>query len=161
MDAAPRRMSTEARREQLLAFGRCHFAEHGYEAVPMDEKSERAVIVDGLLGTGLERDVGGEWAQAIAAVNASGLPCVSVDVPSGLHSDTGAVLGTAVRATVTGEAVWLFGESDHLDCFAQHLQFDEHLFRLLDITAQVLLAVNTRWLVDRECRFADLHQVDA
>ena len=36
MDLGSRRMTTEARREQLLAFGRQHFAEHGYEAMPMD-----------------------------------------------------------------------------------------------------------------------------
>lgn len=42
-------MSTEARREQLLAFGRCHFAEHGYEAVPMDEIAQRAGVSKGLL----------------------------------------------------------------------------------------------------------------
>jgi NAD(P)H-hydrate epimerase len=59
------------------------------------------LVVDALLGTGLERDVTGEWAQAIAAVNTSGLPCVAIDVPSGLNSDSGMVLGAAVRAAIT------------------------------------------------------------
>jgi len=49
MDAGPRRMTTEARREQLLAFGRQHFAEHGYEAMPMDAIAERAGVSKGLL----------------------------------------------------------------------------------------------------------------
>ena len=48
MDAAPRRMSTEARREQLLAFGRQHFAEHGYEAMSMDAIAQRAGVSKGL-----------------------------------------------------------------------------------------------------------------
>ena len=62
---------------------------------------EADLIVDALLGTGLEREVTGEWAQAIAAVNASGLPVFSLDIPSGLNSDTGAVMGVAVHAERT------------------------------------------------------------
>jgi len=49
MDLGPKRMTTEARREQLLAFGRLHFAEHGYEAMPMDAIAERAGVSKGLL----------------------------------------------------------------------------------------------------------------
>jgi NAD(P)H-hydrate epimerase len=59
------------------------------------------IIVDALFGTGLDRPVEGLWAQAIAAVNASRAPVLAVDIPSGLHADTGAVLGTAVRAAAT------------------------------------------------------------
>lgn len=42
-------MTTEARREQLLAFGRRHFAEHGFDAMPMDAIAERAGVSKGLL----------------------------------------------------------------------------------------------------------------
>jgi AcrR family transcriptional regulator len=42
-------MTTEARREQLLAFGRRHFAEHGYEAMSMDAIADRAGVSKGLL----------------------------------------------------------------------------------------------------------------
>ncbi len=42
-------MTTEARRAQLLAYGRQHFAEHGYEAMPMDAIAERAGVSKGLL----------------------------------------------------------------------------------------------------------------
>lgn len=59
------------------------------------------IIVDGLLGTGLQRGVEGDWAAAIAAVNASGVPVLALDIPSGLAADTGRVLGTAIRASVT------------------------------------------------------------
>ncbi len=61
------------------------------------------VIVDAMLGTGLGGDVRGEYAQAIAALNASGVPVLAVDIPSGLCADTGRVLGAVVnaRATVT------------------------------------------------------------
>lgn len=59
------------------------------------------VIVDAMLGTGLQRDVGGDWAGAIDAVNASGRPCLAIDIPSGLNADSGVVMGCAVRAATT------------------------------------------------------------
>ena len=59
------------------------------------------VIVDALFGTGLERPLEGEWRAAIEAMNASGRPVFAIDIPSGLHADTGRVLGAAVRAALT------------------------------------------------------------
>ncbi|MCQ8104554.1 NAD(P)H-hydrate dehydratase [Methylomonas sp. SURF-2] len=59
------------------------------------------VIVDALLGTGLSRPVGEEYAQAISHINNTGCPVLSIDVPSGLHADTGCVLGCAVKADLT------------------------------------------------------------
>jgi len=63
--------------------------------------SESDVLIDALLGTGLQRDVEGEWVTLIEKVNASGKPVLAVDVPSGLQADTGIVMGAAVRADVT------------------------------------------------------------
>ena len=59
------------------------------------------LIIDALLGTGLDRAVTGYWAEAIAAINAHPAPCLAVDIPSGLDADSGVVLGAAVRAAVT------------------------------------------------------------
>jgi ADP-dependent NAD(P)H-hydrate dehydratase / NAD(P)H-hydrate epimerase len=61
------------------------------------------LVVDGIFGIGLEREISGQYAQWIAAINDTRAPVLSLDVPSGLHSDTGRVLGCAVRAwhTVT------------------------------------------------------------
>jgi len=56
-------------------------------------------IVDGLFGFGQERPVEGELAALVDRLNDSPQPVVSLDIPSGIHTDTGAVLGTAVRAT--------------------------------------------------------------
>lgn len=59
------------------------------------------VLVDALFGTGLDRPLEGVWAEAVAAINGSRLPVLAVDIPSGLHADTGRVLGVAVLASVT------------------------------------------------------------
>ncbi|UZE96990.1 NAD(P)H-hydrate dehydratase [Alkalimarinus alittae] len=60
-----------------------------------------ALIVDCLLGTGLIGDVRGGYASAISAINLLGRPVFAVDIPSGLCSDTGRVLGCAVKAQRT------------------------------------------------------------
>jgi len=65
------------------------------------EGSESGVVVDAMLGTGLGGDVRGSFVDAIAAVNNSGLPVLAIDIPSGLCSDTGRVLGWAVCADLT------------------------------------------------------------
>lgn len=59
------------------------------------------VVVDAIFGTGLERAVTGHWAHAIDAMSARGQPLLALDIPSGLHGDTGAVLGCATRADAT------------------------------------------------------------
>lgn len=59
------------------------------------------LVVDALLGTGLTRDLREPYLSAVGAMNASDKKIVSVDVPSGLDSDTGKVHGDAVRAYVT------------------------------------------------------------
>lgn len=64
-----------------------------------------AVLVDGLLGTGLDRPVAGAYAQAIAAVNAGASNVLALDIPSGLSADTGMPLGDALRADVTASFI--------------------------------------------------------
>ncbi len=59
------------------------------------------LVVDGIFGIGLERDVGGRYAQWIAAINAMDAPVLALDTPSGLHSDSGRVMGSAVVADHT------------------------------------------------------------
>lgn len=59
------------------------------------------LIVDGILGTGLSKPVRGHYAEVIARVNASNRPVISLDIPSGIHGDTGQVMGTAVQADLT------------------------------------------------------------
>jgi len=57
------------------------------------------VLIDGLFGFGLTRPITGDLAAAVDRLNQCGRPIVSIDLPSGLHTDTGEVLGTAIRAT--------------------------------------------------------------
>lgn len=59
------------------------------------------LIIDGLFGFGLTRSLSGNIAQAINLLNQWTKSVVSIDIPSGLHTDTGEVLGIAVRATNT------------------------------------------------------------
>lgn len=58
-------------------------------------------IIDGLFGIGLNRPLDGPWKTLIDRVNQSGLPVLSVDVPSGLDADNGQVQGAAIRADLT------------------------------------------------------------
>jgi len=64
------------------------------------------LAVDALLGLGLAGEVGSPYREAIEALNASGLPVVAVDVPSGLDADTGQPAGACVRASVTVTFGW-------------------------------------------------------
>jgi hydroxyethylthiazole kinase-like uncharacterized protein yjeF len=59
------------------------------------------LIVDGLFGFGLERSIEGKLAQEIHQINSWNLPILSIDLPSGLHTDTGEALGVAIKATRT------------------------------------------------------------
>lgn len=58
-------------------------------------------VVDAVFGTGLDRAVSGFFRYAIEFMNGARCPIFSLDVPSGLDADTGAVLGVAVRAAAT------------------------------------------------------------
>jgi len=59
------------------------------------------IVVDALLGTGLDRMVSGKFAEAISCINQSKMPVVAVDIPSGLNADTGNIMGCAVQALWT------------------------------------------------------------
>lgn len=77
--------------------------QEGVAIVPFAQSAAPAsgVIVDAMLGIGLCGEPRPEFAAAIAQINQLGLPVISLDIPSGLHADTGAVLGDAVKAGFT------------------------------------------------------------
>ena len=59
------------------------------------------VLVDAMLGTGVDRPLTGDWQLAVERVNQSSLPVLAVDLPTGLQADTGVVTGSAVHADMT------------------------------------------------------------
>ncbi len=63
--------------------------------------SDADVLVDAILGTGIKGAVRGLAAEGIKLMNKSGVPIVAVDVPSGLNTDSGNVVGACVRAVMT------------------------------------------------------------
>lgn len=103
------------------------------------------VIVDALLGAGLNGAVREPFSSAIAKINQSQLPVLSVDIPSGLCGDTGAELGVAVQADAvvsyiglkqglyTGRGPALAGE-----VFFDSLDVPEDVYRLAKPSAQLL-----------------------
>ena len=66
-------------------------------SVPFDRRW--GLVIDGLFGIGLAREVSGDYAKLIAYANSQHCPRLALDIPSGIQSDTGCVLGSAVRAT--------------------------------------------------------------
>ena len=63
--------------------------------------ADAGLIVDALLGSGLQRDVTGSFLAAVDAINAASAPVLSLDIPTGLDGDTGQIHGAAVAADAT------------------------------------------------------------
>lgn len=105
----------------------------------LDLLQNSQVLIDGLFGFGLERELTGAIATTVDTINRWGKPILSLDLPSGLHTDSGAVLGTAIRATRTFcLGLWKLGllQEQALPWvgIAEHIDFD---IPLADITAIV------------------------
>ena len=58
-------------------------------------------VIDAIFGTGLDREVKGLYRDVINMINVSQKTVFSIDIPSGIHGDTGQVMGTAVKAHYT------------------------------------------------------------
>ena len=75
----------------------------GTEALP--DLSDASLVVDGLFGIGLNRELSADWCGFIEQLNQATqelrIPVLAVDVPSGLDADTGQPRGAAVRADYT------------------------------------------------------------
>lgn len=113
---------------------------------PVDADVE--LLVDGLLGSGLCREVDGDYAAAVNAINAHPAPCMALDIPTGIHGDSGTALGVAVKASATatfvGRKSGMYfndgpehcGEIFYSDLDAPLSAYGSHraLFRLIDET---------------------------
>jgi len=79
------------------------FAAEGGVVMPWSGEidADAGLLVDGILGSGLEREVGGTFAKAVAAINAHPASVLALDIPTGIHGDNGKVMGCAVEADLT------------------------------------------------------------
>lgn len=71
------------------------------ETLDKIEFKKYSLIIDALLGVGLSGEIKGIVENIISSINNSGIPVLSVDIPSGLNADTGEVLGICTVATKT------------------------------------------------------------
>lgn len=70
-------------------------------AVCLPQIASADLIVDALFGTGLSRPLAGHWAEVVDTLNATGVPIVAIDLPSGLSADTGQIIGPTIDAALT------------------------------------------------------------
>lgn len=100
--AAGARRESHVNREILKKIGLTvnHIGPGDSDAI-REQVGSAGLVVDALLGTGTDRPVEGFYASLIATINDSGRPVLAVDLPSGVNSDSGQVMGAAVRADAT------------------------------------------------------------
>ena len=110
---------------------------HAYQACIFSRipESEYDIVIDALFGVGLSRPIEGIWKDVIKWIDQShGFVC-SVDIPSGIHADTGAVMGCAVRADLT--VTYGFRKMGHMlypgaaysgELVCRQMGIDEHSF---------------------------------
>jgi len=105
------------------------------------------LIVDAMLGTGLHRELRGQFLQAVRQANAHAAPKLAIDIPTGLHSDTGMALGAAVRAAATISFIGLkqgMFTGDAVDCCGE-VFFDALEVPAAVYASQVLAARRLDW----------------
>ena len=87
--------------DAATAASRWHDAGGETHSWPVREIERHDLIVDALLGTGLDRAPAGDFGDAIDLINQAKAPVVAVDIPSGLNADTGMVMDKAAEADLT------------------------------------------------------------
>ncbi len=147
---------------QLLVYGDLshqsntarHFADRwrqagGVEQAWQGQVIDGQVIVDGLLGIGLQRALDDDWQQLIAAINAAPAPRVAIDIPSGLSGLTGTPQPVAVEAQLTVTFIgaktgqWLADGPD----FCGELLFDD-----LGVSTAARRGIDARLEIIEGCR---------
>jgi NAD(P)H-hydrate epimerase len=101
---SPRELSRDAAimyKQFLRSGGKSSLYHYASKAQAQTLLRDSNIVIDALLGTGLSSQVTGRYAEAIDSINDAHRPVVAVDLPSGLHADTGAILGRTVRASLT------------------------------------------------------------
>jgi len=67
----------------------------------VDYISDCSVVIDAIYGIGLNSNLRSEALSAVSVINSAHSFVISADIPSGVHADTGAILGDAVKANLT------------------------------------------------------------
>ena len=114
-----------------------------FEALPRDCD----VIVDAMLGTGLERELKGDYRRAVEAVNAQPTPVLAIDIPTGLDADRGVSLGAAVLADLAISFIGLkrgMFTADAVDCCGE-VYFDALEVPAAVYASQALSARRVDW----------------
>lgn len=93
----PRQLKGDA----AIAYEDCLSASESILQWPIPVDGSYDLALDALLGTGIDREVGGEFRNAIAYLNQLNCPKLAIDIPSGLNADTGRLMGCAVQAENT------------------------------------------------------------
>ena len=73
----------------------------GYFPLENANFHEYDLLIEGIFGVGLSREVGGIYKEMIERINACGKSVIAIDIPSGISGDSGKVLGCAVHAAIT------------------------------------------------------------
>ncbi|MDI6890318.1 MAG: NAD(P)H-hydrate dehydratase [Thermodesulfovibrionales bacterium] len=120
-----------------------------------------SIIVDALLGTGLSKNVTGMLSEVISLLNRSNIPIISVDIPSGISSDNGQVMGEAVKAdyTVTfglpKRGHLLFPGAQHTGkLFIEDIGFPEELLRSDKLNVELLMKNEVSPLIPQRHRYS-------
>ncbi|MCC7046032.1 MAG: NAD(P)H-hydrate dehydratase [Alphaproteobacteria bacterium] len=99
----PVRVALLGLRERLTGDAAAHAARWTGPVEPLEPRSIDGVelVVDALFGAGLSRAIGDDLGQIFAALHKRGVPVVAIDVPSGVHGDSGQAMGNPPQAALT------------------------------------------------------------
>ncbi len=87
--------------ESAVAAGATIVPLDAYTSEELEKFDRSSVLVDAMLGIGLSGNITGQTLDVIRIINTSPCSVMSVDIPSGLCSDTGKILGNAIKADLT------------------------------------------------------------
>jgi len=126
-----------------------------------DKDIHSALVVDAIFGTGLSKNITGKTAEIISFINSSDAPVISVDIPSGISSDTGQIMGEAVRAdyTVTfglpKRGHLLYPGADYTGrLFIEDIGFPEELLHSEKLKAELLEKGDVSLLIPERQRYS-------
>jgi hydroxyethylthiazole kinase-like uncharacterized protein yjeF len=126
-----------------------------------NEELKDAIIIDALFGTGLKREISGRIAELIETINNSGNPVVAVDIPSGISSDDGSIMGKAIKADLTvtfglpKRGHLLYPGSEYTGrLYVEDIGFPEELIKSKDLRVELLEKEFVKNLIPQRKRYS-------